>query len=85
VERGDKVLLSFKDVNIEHGKLDSFIRIIKNQEYIFVFGKLIMKKIVKHPKFLKSMIPNEKIDKKIITMDIETRRYDNDALLFKCI
>jgi hypothetical protein len=41
----DKILLEFTDKMVESGKLNSFTRTIKNQEYIFIDGDLILKKI----------------------------------------
>jgi hypothetical protein len=35
----DRLILEFTDILIEKGKLNSFIRKIKNQEYIFIDGK----------------------------------------------
>lgn len=40
----DIIILEYKDQILEKGKLDSFIRTIKNQEYIFIDGELKLKK-----------------------------------------
>jgi hypothetical protein len=40
----DKIVIEFTDTMIENGKLNSFTRKIKNQEYIFIDGNLIVKK-----------------------------------------
>lgn len=69
----DKILVEFTDKILEKGKLDSLTRHIKNQEYIFIDGKLNLKKIVKQTKFLKKIIPSGFINKNLITMDLETR------------
>ena len=69
----DKIIFKFTDTLIEKGKLDSFIRKINNQEYIFIDGKLIIKKVIKHTKYLTKLIPDGFINNKILTMDLETR------------
>src|SRR5271154_4895846 len=43
----DKSILDFTDDQLEKGKLNSFIRKVKDQEYIFIDGKLVLKKIKK--------------------------------------
>ena len=47
----DKILLEFKDKLLENDNLNTFIRKIKNQEYVHVNGKLILKKIIKQTNF----------------------------------
>jgi hypothetical protein len=69
----DKVILEFTDEQIEKGKLNSFIRKIKNQEYIFIDGKLVLKKIKKQVKFIEKIISPSAISKNFLTMDLETR------------
>jgi hypothetical protein len=69
----DKIILEFTDEQIEKGKLNSFIRKIKNQEYIFIDGKLVLKKIKKQTKFIAEIISPSSISKNFLTMDLETR------------
>lgn len=61
----DIIILEYKDQILEKGKLDSFIRTIKNQEYIFIDGELKLKKIIKQPKILKKILPDSFIKTKI--------------------
>jgi hypothetical protein len=68
-----KTLLEFKDRMVENGKLNTFIRTIKNQEYIFFNGELILKKINKQSKFLLIINNQSFISNKFLTMDLETR------------
>lgn len=72
----NKTVLFFKDKMIEKGKLDSFIRRIKNQEYIFIDGKCVIKKIVKETNFLQPIIQHSFISSNFLTMDLETRTID---------
>jgi hypothetical protein len=53
--------------------LSSFTRTIKNQEYIFENGELILKKIKKDVQFLTKINRNMNNSKNFITMDLETR------------
>ena len=69
-------LFEFTDRIIENGKLNSFRRIIRNHEYIFIDGKCVLKQIKKESKFLKPLIANAFISSKFITMDLETRAID---------
>lgn len=69
----DKSILEFTDTILETGKLNSFIRKIKNQEYIFIDGKLIVKKIKKQTKFITKLNSNDFLSKTFVTMDLETR------------
>src|SRR5271156_660750 len=72
----DKSILEFTDTIIEKGKLNSFTRKLKNHEYIFIDGNLILKKIHKQVKFIKKIISQSFISKNFVTMDLETRVID---------
>ena len=72
----DKSILDFMDEQIEKGKLNSFIRKVKDQEYIFIDGKLVLKKIKKQVKFIEKIISSGFISKNFVTMDLETRTID---------
>jgi len=61
----DKIILEFTDEQIEKGKLNSFIRKIKNQKYIFIDGKIVLKKIKKQVKFIAGIINPSTISKKL--------------------
>jgi len=74
----DKVILEFTDTLIEKGKLNSFIRKVKNQEYIFIDGNLIVKKIQKQTKFINKIISQSFMSKNFVTMDLETRTIDGN-------
>lgn len=72
----NNTILEFTDKILENGKLNSFIRTIKNQEYIFIDGNLIIKKVIKPTKFLKVIQPQSFISTNFLTMDLETRTLD---------
>lgn len=67
------------------GDLNTFTRIIGNQEYIFINGELIVKKIIKKVKFLKPINKTIYLSKDFITMDLETRIMDNGILEPYCV
>lgn len=75
----DKTIFKFTDTLIEKGKLDSFSRKFNNQEYIFIDGKLTIKKIIKHTKYLNKLIPDRFINDKFLTMDLETRTINGNT------
>ena len=68
--------MEFIDELIDKNNLSSFIRTNKNHEYIFINGKLILKKIIKQTNFLKKIIQSPFINNQFITMDLETRTID---------
>nr|QWO71398.1 DNA polymerase [Termitomyces sp. T32] len=72
----DKTILEFIDILLEKGKLNSFIRRIKNQEYIFIDGELTIKKVKKETKFLKRILLEEYMISDFLTLDLETRTID---------
>lgn len=69
----NKTLISFTDSMQDAHDLSTFTRIIKNQEYFFVKGKLIVKKVKRITSFLKPIKPSILRTTKFITMDLETR------------
>lgn len=69
----DKILLKFKDIINDNNDLSTFTRIIKNQEYIFVNGKLKIKKIKRVTSFLTKVKKSIFKSDKFMTMDLETR------------
>jgi hypothetical protein len=80
----DKVMLSFKDTMNHRSDLSSFTRVIKNQEYIFDNGKLLVKKIIKNVSFLQKSIRNMYNSKRFLTMDLETRVI-NEVMSSYCV
>jgi hypothetical protein len=72
----DHTLLEFIDRPIENGKLSSFIRTLRNHEYIFIDNKCVLKKIKRENKFLTPIIGYASLSNKFITMDLETRAID---------
>jgi len=73
----DKLLLSFKEeLNRKDCRLDSFTRKVKNHEYIFEEGKVILKKLYHKKMFFKPLKLDNLPTNKIITMDLETRAID---------
>jgi len=76
VKINENIILSFKDVMNDKEDLSTFTRTIKNQEYIFIQGELIVKKIKKSVSFLTKVKKNMINSKNFITMDLETRVID---------
>jgi hypothetical protein len=64
--------------------LNSFKRIIKNNEYIFDNGIMILKKNIKKTKFIKPLKLHENISTKIMTMDLETKVINNIMNVYSC-
>lgn len=73
----DRVILEFRDIIIEKGKLGSFERILNNHRYTFIDEVCVFKTIKKETKFLKSIEETPFINNNFITMDLETRTIDN--------
>jgi hypothetical protein len=80
----DKILLSFKDVLNDKSNLSTFTRTIKNHEYIFEEGELIVKKIKKDVQFLTKINRSMHNSKNFITMDLETRVI-NEVMSSYCV
>lgn len=80
----DKILLTFKDTMNHRSDLSSFTRTLNNQEYIFEFGILILKKITKNVSFLSKSKRNMYNSKNFITMDLETRVI-NEVMSSYCV
>lgn len=73
----NNTILEFIDRPIENGNLNSFQRIIRNHEYIFIDNKCVLKKIKRETKFLTPLIGYASLSNKFITLYIETRTIDN--------
>jgi hypothetical protein len=69
----DKTLLTFKDIKLDPGNLSSFKRIIRDQEYLFENGVLLLKKLKRKTPFLTKITKSAHRSSKIITMDLDTR------------
>lgn len=69
----DKIVLTFKDTMNDKDNLSSFTKYIKNHEYIFENGELLVKKIKKNVSFLTKVKRDMNNSKNFITMDLETR------------
>jgi hypothetical protein len=76
----DKIIIEFTDKILENGKLNSVTRTIKNQEYLFIVGKLILKKIKKSTNFLKPLYPQGFFSPHFLIMDLETRTIDETMI-----
>jgi hypothetical protein len=73
-------ILKFKDVMNNKGDLTTFTRIINNnQEYRFINGQLLIKKIKRKVDYLKPINKNINIFNNFITMDLET--VNNNGIL----
>lgn len=71
----NNTILKFKDFS--KGNLNTFTRILKYQEYVFIDGNLIIKKLVRKTSFLKPIKSHKQISNKFLTLDLETRTIDN--------
>nr|QWO71392.1 DNA polymerase [Arthromyces claviformis] len=80
----DKIILKFKDTLNDKINLSTFTRTIKNHEYIYQEGNLLLKKIKKKVRFLTKILPNMHQSKKILTMDLETRTI-NGVMTSYCV
>lgn len=75
---GMETIIRFKDIKNPNDPANSFTRVLSNgQTYHFIEGELALKKEVKKTSFLKSIFTSRTINKKIITLDIETRTVNN--------
>jgi hypothetical protein len=80
----DKTLLTFKDIMLDPGNLTSFKRIIRDQEYLFENGIILLKKFKRKTSFLSKINKSTHRSSKFITMDLETRTI-NDVMTPYCI
>lgn len=80
----NEIVLSFEDHMTDNTDLNSFKRIIKNNEYIFDNGIMILKKNIKKTKFIKPLKLHENISTKIMTMDLETKVINNIMNVYSC-
>lgn len=67
------VLVEFTDTVNNVNDLSTFTRKIKNQIYIFVNGKLVVKQIDKKVNYLKLISTDQAASDNFVTMDLETR------------
>ena len=83
IMKNGKVILTFEDTIVDKSIPDTFTRKIieksGHQEYHFKNGQLVLKLMDRLTSFLKSIKKDNKISKKILTMDLETRRINNVA------
>ncbi len=70
-----KVLLEFTDIFGINPT--SFVRILKDQEFRYINGQLVLKKLVRKTKYISKIKLDKTINNKFITLDIETRTIDN--------
>jgi hypothetical protein len=66
------------------GDLETFTRELKNQEYVFLNGKLMVKKINRKVNYLKPIKPSITLTEDFITMDLETKEV-NGVLVPYCV
>jgi len=76
----DLLIFEFYDYFNDSKNLNTFTRIINDQEYNFIDGELITKIIKRKTKFIKSIKTNKDITNNFITLDIETRLINNTIL-----
>lgn len=72
----DSIILTFKDEILDKNNLNSFIRTVKNREYIYINGEIILKTIERKNKYLKIKSRDLITSTKFLTMDIETKVYE---------
>lgn len=72
----DKNIIEFTDKILNNGKWNYFTRTIKNQEYLFIDGKLILKKIKKSTYILKPLYPQGLFSPQFLIMDLDIRTID---------
>jgi DNA polymerase type B, organellar and viral len=77
INKNKKVFLLFTDYLIDPNNLGTFKRKINNQEYFFIDGELIVKKLDRKTKFIKGIKNDKEIISNFITLDIETRVINN--------
>jgi|SRR5882757_7001243 len=80
LKRDKEILLEFKDYLNDNHNLGTFTRFIRDNEYKFIDGKLIVKKLNRKTKFIKGIKPNKNLSNKYITLDIETRIINGTGL-----
>nr|YP_010044428.1 DNA polymerase [Trametes coccinea]QPF23669.1 DNA polymerase [Trametes coccinea] len=68
-----KTLFKFIDELLDKENLGSFNRIIKNQKYQFLDGKILYKERICNYKIIKPLLAKPYYNNKFITMDLETR------------
>lgn len=71
----NKVLFSFTDIFGENS--NSFTRILKDKEFIYKNGELIVKKLNRKTDFITKIKVDKQLSNKFITLDIETKTMDN--------
>lgn len=76
----NKIILSIKDDKSNEKDLNSFIRIVRNQEYIIKDGNLMVKKLIRKTSFLKSIKQDMFLTENYLVMDIETKDIDNEKV-----
>ena len=84
MKANNNIIFEFKDIMNNKGDLFTFTRIIKNQEYNFVNGKLIIKKLIRKVDYIKPINKSLFITENFITMDLETKE-SNSVLYPICI
>ncbi len=71
IKTDGNLLFEFTDIfGINH---KSFTRILKNQEYKFIDGTLVLKKLVRKTDYITKIKLNKNINNKFLTLDLETR------------
>lgn len=80
----NRIIFSFTDTMSDKSDLSSFIRVIKNQEYIFENGQLIVKKVLRKCSYLQSINLSPFLDNNYITMDLETY-INNEIVIPYCV
>jgi hypothetical protein len=69
--------LSFIDRINNCNDLSTFTRTVNQHEYIYVDGKLVVKKLLRKSNYLQAIKPCKEMKTKILTLDIETRAINN--------
>jgi hypothetical protein len=76
----NKIIISIRDEFNNKNDLNSFTRIIKNQQYIIKNSELIVKKLVRKTSFLKPIKQDIFLSDNYLVMDIETKDINNEKV-----
>ena len=83
IMKNNKQILTFEDTILDKSIPDTFSRKIieksGHQEYHFKDGKLVLKLMDRLTSYLKKIKTDKKINRKFITMDLESRQINNVA------
>ena len=74
------VILSFIDICYDHQTPDSFVRLIKNSQYVYEKGVLVYTQKRKSVKYFTNLSKCKSLTKNFITMDLETKSINGNLI-----